>query len=465
MNKIKKLFTDKYFKHGSYSLAVSAIVIGIVIVVNLILNQLPADVRNLDMSSTNIYEIGDTSREVIQNLDKDVNIVIVAQEANIDERISRFIERYADLSNHISVETIDPVLHPSALETYDTTENSIVVSCEETGKQTSFAFSDVIGYDQMSYYYYGQYQETEFDGEGQLTSAIDYVTNEANKKVYTTEGHGEASLSSAVSDLIEKQNFESETVNLLTEGSVPEDCDLLIIDGPTSDLADDEKDMLTEYMAQGGHMMILLTASDTQMPNLEEFMGNYGISVLDGYIADMQNFYQNNPYTIFPTVSGGSEITEGIGSDELALIMNSKGLSLGDPTEDTVTVEDIMTTSDSGVQVTEDAQTEGNYVLAAVATDEIDDETTAKLTVFGSNSLIDESITSAFSNLSNLTIFMNAVTSNFSDVTNISIEPKSLEITYNTVPAAGMYTVMFVIVIPLAVLIFGFVVWMRRRKG
>ena len=194
-------------------------------------------------------------------------------------------------------------------------------------------------------------------------------------------------------------------------------------------------------------------------------MGNYGISVLDGYIADMQNFYQNNPYTIFPTVSGGSEITEGIGSDELALIMNSKGLSLGDPTEDTVTVEDIMTTSDSGVQVTEDAQTEGNYVLAAVATDEIDDETTAKLTVFGSNSLIDESITSAFSNLSNLTIFMNAVTSNFSDVTNISIEPKSLEITYNTVPAAGMYTVMFVIVIPLAVLIFGFVVWMRRRKA
>ena len=87
------------------------------------------------------------------------------------------------------------------------------------------------------------------------------------------------------------------------------------------------------------------------------------------------------------------------------------------------------------------------------------------MTVFGSNSLIDESITSAFSNLSNLTIFMNAVTSNFSDVTNISIEPKSLEITYNTVPAAGMYTVMFVIVIPLAVLIFGFVVWMRRRKA
>ena len=83
-------------------------------------------------------------------------------------------------------------------------------------------------------------------------------------------------MSSAVSDLIEKQNFESETVNLLTEGSVPEDCDLLIIDGPTSDLADDEKDMLTEYMAQGGHMIDSFDGFGYANAKLEEFMGNYG---------------------------------------------------------------------------------------------------------------------------------------------------------------------------------------------
>ena len=80
MNRIKKLFTDKHFKHGSYSIMISVIVIAIVIVANMILNQLPAGVRNIDMTSTKIYDIGDTSKEVIGKLDKDVKIHIIAEE-------------------------------------------------------------------------------------------------------------------------------------------------------------------------------------------------------------------------------------------------------------------------------------------------------------------------------------------------------------------------------------------------
>lgn len=465
MNKIKKLFSDKHFKHGSYSIVISVVVIAIVIVVNMILNQLPAGIRNLDISSTKIYDIGDTSKNIINNLDKDVKIRIIAQENNIDTRIKRFIEKYADMSDHISVETIDPVLHPSVLEEYDVSENSIVVTCEDTQKSTSFTFSDVIGYDQMSYYYYGQYQETEFDGEGQLTSAIDYVTNDVNKKIYTTEGHGESDLPSAAAELIKKQNFETASVNLLSDGGVPKDCDLLLIYAPSSDLADDEKDLLSEYMEKGGHVMLFMGSAEKETPNLDAFLKTYGIETMDGYIADTERYYQNNPYAVFPEVTGGSEFTEGTSSDELALILNSRGMTLTDPQKDTITVDSIMTTSDSGMQVTEDAQAKGNYVLAASAEDKIDDDTTARLTVFGAASLIDDSITQSFTNLSNLTLFMNSVTANFDDVTNISIEAKSLAVNNNTVQAAGMYAILFIAVIPLIVLIYGFIVWLRRRKA
>lgn len=465
MNKIKKLFSDKHFKHGSYSIVISVVVIAIVIVVNMILNQLPAGMRNLDISSTKIYDIGDTSKNVLGSLDKDVKIRIIAQENNIDTRIKRFIEKYADMSDRISVETIDPVLHPSVLEEYDVSENSIVVSCEDTQKSTSFTFSDVIGYDQMSYYYYGQYQETEFDGEGQLTSAIDYVINDVNKKIYTTEGHGESNLPSAVSELIKKQNFETESVNLLSDGGIPEDCDLLLLNAPSSDLADDEKDLLSEYMDRGGHVMLFMGSAEKETPNIDAFLETYGIKPADGYIADTESYYQNNPYAVFPEVTGRSEFTKGISSDELALILNSRGMTLTDTEKDTITVDSIMTTSDSGMQVTEDGQTKGNYVLAAVAEDKIDDDTTARLTVFGTASLIDDSITQSFTNLSNLTLFMNTVTANFDDVTNISIEAKSLAVNNNTVQAAGMYAMLFIAVIPLVVLIYGFVVWLRRRKA
>lgn len=464
MNRIKKLFTDKHFKHGSYSIMISVIVIAIVIVANMILNQLPAGVRNIDMTSTKIYDIGDTSKEVIGKLDKDVKIHIIAEEKNIDTRISRFIEKYADMSDHISVETIDPVLHPSVLEKYDVSENSIVVSCDETGKTTSFTFSDVIVFDQMSYYYYGQYKESEFDGEGQLTSAIDYVINDTTKKIYTTEGHGESSLSATVTELITKQNFETASVNLLSDGGIPKDCDLLIINAPTSDLADDEKEMLTEYMDGGGHVMILLGMTEDELPNLEAFMKIYGMTVLPGYAADTARCYQNNPLAVFLEMTG-SDYTEGISDDTLALILNSKAMTLGEPEKDTITNESMMSTSDSGLLLTEESQEEGTYVLGAVAEDAIDDDTTAKLIVLGTSTLIDDTITKSFTNLSNLTFFMNAVTSYFDDVSNISIEAKSLEVASNTIPAAGTYAVLFIGIIPVAVLVCGFVLWLKRRKA
>ena len=85
-------------------------------------------------------------------------------------------------------------------------ENTIVVSCEETGKTTTVAFTDILVMDQYSYYYYGTTSYTEFDGEGQLTSAVNYVTSDSQKKIYYTTGHGEATFSSSVTDLLEKNN-------------------------------------------------------------------------------------------------------------------------------------------------------------------------------------------------------------------------------------------------------------------
>ena len=78
--------------------------------------------------------------------------------------------------------------------------------------------------------------------------------------------------------------------------------------------------------------------------------------------------------------------------------------------------------------------------------------------------MIDEGITSTFTNLANLTIFMNAATANFEDISNISIPAKSLEVTYNTIPTAGLWASIFIFLIPVFCVIMGFAVWMRRRK-
>ena len=60
---------------------------------------------------------------------------------------------------------------------------------------------------------------------------------------------------------------------------------------------------------------------------------------------------------------------------------------------------------------------------------------------------------------------MNTISSNFDDMQNVAIEAKSLEITYNTMQHAGLISVGLILGLPLAILVFGFVRWWKRRKA
>lgn len=64
----------------------------------------------------------------------------------------------------------------------------------DTGRQRVVPFSDILVADLMSYYTYGTYTYSEFDAEGQLTSAVDYVTSDNSHILYLAENHGESAL-------------------------------------------------------------------------------------------------------------------------------------------------------------------------------------------------------------------------------------------------------------------------------
>lgn len=465
MGKIKNLFSTVSSRQGSYSLAITAVVIGIVVFINLIAGRLPSSLKQIDISTNNIYEITDTSRDLLKDLDKDVDFTILAEKSSTDERIRTFIEKYAALSSHINVEWIDPVLHPSALTEYNTSQNTIYVSCEATGKSTTVSFDKILVSDYSSYYS-GSSSYTSFDGEGQLSSAVNYVTSDVQKKIYTVTGHGEGSLSTTITDLMTKNNYTTEELNLLMKDSIPDDCDLLLMDGPTNDLSDDEVSLLSGYLGEGGKVMCLLgdTGLDS-LPKLAGLLKDYGIEGADGYIADPQRCYQNQPYYIFPVLNLSGDMADGI-SSQMVLLMNSRGLTTTDPARDTITTSAFMTTSEQAYAVTEEDQKQGTYDLGVVATETISsDSKESRLTVISAGSLIDQQITDAFSQLENTQVFMNAVTANFDGVTNLSIEAKSLTTEYNTVQHAGGFSILVVFGIPAVVLIGGFVVWFRRRKA
>ncbi len=502
MEKMKRLFHTTGTTHGIYSVGLTAVVIAIVVVVNLIVGQIPEQYRNIDVSNTKIYEITDTTRDFLKDMDAEVTFKVLAVKEETDERIQTFLSKYASLSKKISVEWIDPVLHPSVLQEYDAAENSIIVSCEETGKTTTVTFDQIVVADYSSYYYTGSVSENEFDGEGQLTSAVNYVTSDAGKQIYRTAGHGETMLPTSVTELMDKNNYAVSEWNLMMNLEIPEDCDLLLMNAPTNDLTEEERDAVLSYLAGGGKMMLLLgDTNSTELPNLAAVMKEYGMETADGYIADPQRCYQGNAFYIFPTLNVSGDMAKGMAS-EMVLLINAHGLNLVDAARDTISTTAFMSTSNAGAAVTEDTQTEGTYTLGAVATEPVsaaknaDDEDKdhaesdseseseagdsdaddtsgaeesaakeSRLTVISSANMIDSQLTETFTTLENTTLFMNAVTANFEGVENLSIEPKSLAVQYNTIQHVGLLSLLAIFGIPLVILAGGFTVWFRRRKA
>ena len=59
---------------------------------------------------------------------------------------------------------------------------------------------------------------------------------------------GESTVSTSLSELFEKANLSMEELNLLMNNEIPEDCDLLFMYAPTTDITEDEKNTLSEYL-------------------------------------------------------------------------------------------------------------------------------------------------------------------------------------------------------------------------
>ncbi|MBE5708340.1 MAG: hypothetical protein EGR51_00345 [Oscillibacter sp.] len=338
-------------RRGAFSAGLTALAVAAVLVFNLLAAQLPEQWAQIDLTGSGIYNISETSQDYLAGLEDDVVIHVLTDKDTLDTRIVRFLDIYADLSDHLTLEYTDPTVYPSALSQYGVGADTIVVTCEATGRQESFDISDIIGYDMMSYYYYGTYTETDFDGESLLTSAIDSVLTGVTRMVYETTGHNETAVPISVKERFTRLHMSVERVNLLTDGGIPEDCSLLILNEPDQDLADDELDMILNYLAEGGQVIYNMAGELVDLPNFNALCAAYGMQVADGMIADTSQGYQNNPYLFFAQADTSVDAASSLTSDSMVLFYASRGFTLADPTRDTITVQPFLTTTENGYAV------------------------------------------------------------------------------------------------------------------
>ena len=129
-------------RRGAFSAGLTALAVAAVVVFNLVASQLPESWAQFDLTGSGIYDISDTSRTYLDGLEEDVEIHVLTDKDTLDSRIVRFLDIYADLSDHLTLEYTDPTVYPSALTEYGVEADTVVVTCDATGLQESFDAED-----------------------------------------------------------------------------------------------------------------------------------------------------------------------------------------------------------------------------------------------------------------------------------------------------------------------------------
>ena len=476
--KLVGTISKKHIKNGSYSMAMAAIFIVIIVVINMIVGAIPSKYSQIDVSSSKLYTIGDETKKVLKALDKDVTIYQIAQSGSEDDTISNLLKRYEDESKHIKVEVKDPVVNPKFASEYTTDDlaaNSLIVVCGDRNKVISYndMYSTSVEYNTW------QQTTTGFDGEGQITSAIGYVTSEDLPIMYTLSGHGEKDLDSSFKEDIQKANIDIKELNLLTEGKVPDDADCLMIVSPTSDISEEEKTEILDYLEAGGKAMIFSDYTQDDLPNFDAVLANYGVKRAEGIVfeGDSQHYGMQMPYYLVPTVNSTDASSETASAGSYVLAPYAQGIQKTDDVRDTVTIDSILTTSDQAYSKTnmqssqiekEDGDVDGPFDLGIAITEKLDDDKETQIVYYSTANLMESQANQMVSG-GNEKLLLESLSwmTSTDESSSVSISSKSLQSASLTVTDydAAFWKICTIGLIPGVFLVAGFLIWLRRRKA
>ncbi len=446
------------------------------------------DLTPIDLSQEKLYTLTDESKERVKDIDKDVHLYFVGYtEDNADLALAK---QYKDVNERIVAEAVDSESRPDLVEKYgieDTGSSGIIVECGDRSKVLTA--TDLVTYDTTTY-------ETISIAEERLTSAIISVTTDDIPKVYFLEGYSDFTLDYNLYYLnvyLQNEITEVDTLNILSTGNVPEDCDTLVITSPSQDFSNEAKTAIIDYINRGGNILWLnaATAVSTDLPNVNEVLALYGVNPFEvGVIreTDSSRMVANSPDLVIPNL-GYSDITEDIYSDGVILANPTKININEEGLEGLKVVEtDLATTSEgayfrtnfnnSSAAAAEGEET-GSFVVGAELEKTITEENeeagtsavTSTLIIFGENYFISdypltqESQYSAIQVSSyNKDLVLNSLAYLSDREEDITARKSTGTVTYTATEQQDTIVRIIIFSVPAVVILAGLIVWQKRRR-
>lgn len=459
-------------KVGAYSVTGILVMIAFTVAVNLGLNYVPEQYSSFDLTENRLYALTDETKAFLSGLSEDVTIYVLAEEGAGDADLSKTLERIADQSAHVKIKYVSPAKNPNFYQNYtDVQPSSGSLIVEGERRSTVVDYGDIYTYE-MDYSTYS-YQTTGYDGEGRVVSALAYVTTEDMPVFYAIGGHGELELEEKFLNTITKENATCETLMLYSVDEIPEDAQGVILNAPTGDYSKEDAEKIIAYLEKGGNALIVSTMAEGEMTNFKSILDFYGISEVDGTIVEQdRNYYYQNPYYLFPEIAS-AQVTEPL-ADGLVFAPFSKGLSYDDAVDE-VHYTPLLTTSSSAFSKTDITDNsdyskgaddiDGPFTISVEVEKSTEDGSVSHAYVVGGESLF-TSLADDMAPGNNVKLFSSMISMLAEHESSVAIPVKSLSMPNLVFKAQTAYiaAVLCVIVIPLATLTAGLVIWLRRRR-
>ena len=487
---IKAFLKSRKARHGSVAIGIVIAVIAIVIVLNIICSLLVGRFPNLklDMTANSSYALQEDTADYVSHLSKNVKVTILMNKDDFESGGSymvqtvNLLEKMESGSNgKLKLDYVDLTENPTFTSAYpdvDWTDSSanylMVVECGE--QYRVLKVDDCFEYDEEAYYYYGSMQFTGSKVEQAVVTSMLNVTTDDKVVVDMITGNNEQD-SSAIKTLLENNAYQVNEISLATQ-ELEEDATIAVLYAPSVDLDEEAVSKLSGWLDNDGKygrtLIYVPTADMPATPNLDELLNEWGMSVDRGYVFETSNDHlvsNSSPYAFL--VDYTDYYTEGLKNSGIPVVVSdTHAVNVTDESK----AHAILNTSEKAGIYPLDAEENWDYndavkgepiSVAAEGIKSNTDETESKLVVFGSYIMFNSKIMN-FNSYNNSSYLMNLInTVSGKDDTGITIETKTMESTelgVADVATRSIIMVIFVIVIPIAVIIIGLVLWIRRRN-
>ncbi len=233
-------------------------------------------VGRFDLTDNKAFTLAPETQQTVRGLKQPTKVWVFDPQQNSQDR--ELLESFHRLNNQLTYEFVNPNAQPTLAQQFEVKKVGDVYVQVPSTQRKQFVQNA---------------SDQERLSEAKLTNAIAQATSTGQAHIYFLQGHGERSteasqeaMSLAVKGLQDK-NDVVKPLNLAESGKLPTDANVIIVAGPQKALLKPEVDALSNYLNQGGNVMLLIDPNTN--PGLDSLLSPWGVTLDKRIVIDASN--------------------------------------------------------------------------------------------------------------------------------------------------------------------------------